>query len=205
LFNMNGGKITRALSRGPSDETWHTIDAGYVDTLTVAHCPEGNPTEGDYLWVDVPKYTIDEAAISVTFLGTKAMADSGELESGLWEVADSVAEFDGDVDQRVDVPVVFFKRQSRGLSERVPREKLPLPDLEGWLEALDALADGPAPADSLKQGKKFLEMLRDDLRATTNQADASFSELFNAKAFPYLCRFQDRGMRNPVMALFQWS
>lgn len=205
LFIRSGATVLNALSRGDGDETWHRLYATEVETLVVAHCPEGNPPEGDYLWVDVPKYTVDDTVVDITFLSQTAILDEGDAETRLWEVTHSAADFDEQLDQIVDVPVAFLRRRTRGVNKRNPSEHYPVTDLTEWLGELDHFVSNPVRVPKLADAHRFLLDVRSTLQSATGaEQGAGFAQLLAAENFPHTCRFSAAGVRNPVMAFIQW-
>ena len=189
-----------ALPRGDGEETWHRSGFAQVDCLIVAHCPDGNPKGGDYLWIDVPKYTADSANVLVVFLSPTGldMANDDNRESRLWETTYSLTEGDADGDQVVDIPVVFKKRASRGLQQRTGTVG-PIPSMAQWFAVLDALYKR-APANSaLAEGGTLTHHRRPSTRRgdeSTHRERASSTAL-NAIAFPNMCEFQAQEMAQP--------
>lgn len=207
LFNLLGGRIGEAIPRGDQAETWHTIRLNTIDVLILAVCPEGNPTEGDYLWVDVPKYTNDTASIAITFLSTKPISEEGNQLSRLWEVTHPFIYSDSGGSQDVDVPVIFQKIREGGARKRTANDSPPSPIFSQWMTELDRLLSDPNPRDELKAGQTFLKDALKDLcdGIGFTGANPTYSDIFSISHFPYICKLDESNLSNPVVAMFQWK
>lgn len=209
MFVRAEGKLLGCAAGGPGSRRWLSVETSSVDCLVVSTYPSGNPPEGDYAWIDVPKYSDSEVVIDLSFLARRPIAGEGDRASKLWEVLPAWSSAPASASS--DVPVQF-KLCTKGHVSHT-RDEASLRRFSDWLPCLDALvrersalrdmtADvgQTTPADPLR----FLDDLLASLRAATG-VQGNFTEVLAPSVFPHVCEFEELTSSRPLIATFQFE
>jgi hypothetical protein len=206
LFVKDGAShITHCDSgRRSGIHQWCTVKSPSVDCLILAHYPTGIPPVGDYLWIDVPKYSGEEAHVSVALIGTKAIETNDEGASRLWEVRPATAS--GGNDSGGDVPVSFRLLHKDGVVNRNKKSVAAIDGLADWLRCLDEVATGANKGHMgvSNDGRLFIQNVLGILRGGLNTQDG-YTKILAAPHFPYAATFDHSGLTNPVVTSLQWK
>jgi len=204
------GKILGSARGGPGSRRWLRVDSLAIDVLVVSSYPDGNPPEGDYVWIDVPKYSDTSVDVGLAFLARRPIADEGDRSSKMWAVhaARSAAGAPG-----TDVPVMF-KSCAKGHVAK-EHDGTVLRPFAQWLADLDALlVSGSQPPDMASlEGESatandpvgFLRGMLGELRTCTERKEVGFAAALGPEAFPHVCTFDEMDVEQPVIATFQWN
>lgn len=194
LMWLNAGKMSVAEPRGGVPETWIPIGSPTIDCLIVAHYEQGNPPDGDWLWVDVPKYAVNQARVSVTILSDLPIDDTDEAKSALWEVHRS---------NWTDVPAAFVRKADGVIIPGRAKIIAEMAEMDGWLAKLQELVTTDANGGGRSPVAALLHDIRTKLGQSRRDGPVAYSALFSPDLFPHMSYFPRQTVGTPVIATYQ--
>lgn len=206
LFARRGNRILAAMQAGKGKDRWCEISEDPIDCLIVSIYECGIPPEGDYFWIDVPKFAATAADVRISVIAGREFATDGQEESRLWEVMPSWGAPGPITNESLELS--FRECSSGRVRPRISpgSSNADLGDFADWLGLLDSLLVAEHPAKSpFEAAKRFLSRVRDALKANPSSGLTTLTEILSSPALGQSVVVAFNRMRNPLIFTYQWA